>query len=107
MPSNDMEIATMTVSTLHTDKYRKVCGAINRSFINAHFSINAHFLTTQTYKRMRLLTGVYGMSVLGSSASTTVELFGVHFAYLSRELRHGTLRDSTSKLAALARGESR
>ena len=30
--------------------------AINRSFISAHFSINAHFLTVQTYKCMRLIT---------------------------------------------------
>ncbi len=36
-------------------------GAINRSFISAHFSISAYFLTTQTYKRMRLLTRVYGI----------------------------------------------
>ena len=48
----------MTVSALHTD--RKVDGAIDRSFISAHFSINAYFLTAQTYKRMRLTTRVYG-----------------------------------------------
>ena len=35
-------------------------GAINRSFISAQFSISAYFLTVQTYKRMRLITRVYG-----------------------------------------------
>ena len=34
--------------------------AINRSFISAHFLLSAYFLTVQTYKRMRLITRVYG-----------------------------------------------
>jgi hypothetical protein len=38
-----------------------VGGAINRSFTSAHFSISAYFLTAQTYKRMRLITRVYGI----------------------------------------------
>ena len=63
MPSNDVEIATMTVSALHTDRTWKVGGAINRSFISAHFSISAYFLTVQTYKRMRLTTRVYGIKI--------------------------------------------
>ena len=36
-------------------------GAINRSFINAHFLLSIYFLTAQTYKRMCLITRVYGM----------------------------------------------
>ena len=36
-------------------------GVINCSLISAHFSINAYFLTAQTYKRMCLTTQVYGM----------------------------------------------
>ena len=35
-------------------------GAINRSFMNAHFLLSAYFLTFQTYKRMRLIIRVYG-----------------------------------------------
>ena len=35
-------------------------GAINRSLISAHFLLSAYFLTVQTYKRMRLITRVYG-----------------------------------------------
>ena len=30
-------------------------------FYNARFSIIAYFLTAQSYKRIRLITGVYGM----------------------------------------------
>ena len=41
-------------------------GAINRSFISAHFLLSAYFLTAQTYKHMRLITRVYGKrSVVG------------------------------------------
>ena len=36
-------------------------GANNRSLISAHFFISAYFLTTETYKRMRLTTRVYGI----------------------------------------------
>jgi hypothetical protein len=39
VPSNGVEIATMTVSTLHADKSWKVGGAINHSFTSTHFSI--------------------------------------------------------------------
>ena len=35
-------------------------GAINHSFISAHFLLSAYFLTVQTYKCMRLITQVYG-----------------------------------------------
>ena len=35
-------------------------GAINRSFISAHFLLSLYFLTAQTYKHMRLITRVYG-----------------------------------------------
>ena len=35
-------------------------GAINCSFISAHFSISTYFLTAQTYKHMRLITQAYG-----------------------------------------------
>ena len=66
VPSNDVEIATMTVSTLHTHKYWKVGGAINHCLISVHFSIRACFLTTQTYKRMRLSTRVYSNLVTGN-----------------------------------------
>ena len=45
-------------------------GTIDPSLISAHFSISAYFLTTQTYKRMRFTTRVYGIftdtSVLAS-----------------------------------------
>ncbi len=37
-------------------------GAINRSFISAHFFICTYFLTAQTCKRMHLITRVYGIS---------------------------------------------
>ena len=37
-------------------------GATKRSFISAYFLLSAHFLTTQSYKRMRLTTLVYGIS---------------------------------------------
>ena len=37
-------------------------GANIPSLISAHFRISAHFLTVQTYKRMRLTTRVYGKS---------------------------------------------
>ena len=43
---------------------KKVGGAINRSLISAHFSISAYFLTVQTYKRMRLTTQVYGITLI-------------------------------------------
>ena len=46
-------------------------GAINHSFISVHFLISAYFLTVQTYKRMRLITRVYGMSVLSDQKSKT------------------------------------
>ena len=35
--------------------------AINHSFISAHFLLSAYFLTVQTYKRMHLITQVYGI----------------------------------------------
>ena len=35
-------------------------GAINCSFISAHFLLSTYFLTAQTYKRMRFITRVYG-----------------------------------------------
>ena len=38
-------------------------GAINRSYISAHFSISAYFLTVQTYKHMRLITRVYSIRI--------------------------------------------
>ena len=38
-------------------------GAINRSFINAHFLLSAYFLTTQTYKCMHLITRVYSTNI--------------------------------------------
>ena len=39
-------------------------GAVNRSFISTHFLLSAYFLTAQTYKRMRLITQVYGIYVV-------------------------------------------
>ena len=39
-------------------------GAINRSFISAHFLLSAYFLTAWTYKHMRLTTQIYGISFL-------------------------------------------
>ena len=36
-------------------------GAINRSFISAHFLLSTYFLTAQTCKRMCLITRVYGI----------------------------------------------
>ena len=36
-------------------------GAIYCSFISTHFLLSTYFLTTQTYKCMRLITQVYGM----------------------------------------------
>ena len=48
-------------------------GAINRSFISAHFLLNTYFLTVQTYKCMRLITRVYGMTVM-----TYVNVHAVH-----------------------------
>ena len=39
-------------------------GATKRSFINAYFLLSAYFLTTQSYKRMRLTTRVYGISLI-------------------------------------------
>ena len=39
-------------------------GAINRSFISAHFLLSAYFLTAWTYKNMRLTTQIYGTSFL-------------------------------------------
>ena len=39
-------------------------GAINRSFMSAHFLLSTYFLTVQTYKRIRLITQVYG-TVIG------------------------------------------
>ena len=39
-------------------------GAINRSFISAHFLLSAYFLTVQTYKRLRLITRVYGICIV-------------------------------------------
>ena len=38
-------------------------GAINRSFISAHFLLSAYFLTPQTYKRMCLITRVHGITL--------------------------------------------
>ena len=38
-------------------------GAINCSFISAHYLLSAYFLTVQTYKHMRLIARVYGSSV--------------------------------------------
>ena len=40
-------------------------GAINRSFISAHFLLSAYFLTAQAYKHMCLITRVYGNALLG------------------------------------------
>ena len=40
-------------------------GAINRPFISAHFLLSAYFLTAQTYKRMHLITRVYGICKCG------------------------------------------
>ena len=37
-------------------------GAINRSFISAHFLLSTYFLTVQTYKCMRLITRAYSMT---------------------------------------------
>ena len=37
-------------------------GAINHSFISAHFLLSVYFLTAQTYKRMCLITRIYGIS---------------------------------------------
>ena len=42
-------------------------GARNCSFISAHFLLSAHFLAAQTYKRMRLITRVYGIAILGGN----------------------------------------
>ena len=39
-------------------------GARNRSFISAHFLLSAYFLAAQTYKCMRLITRVYGITGL-------------------------------------------
>ena len=36
-------------------------GAINRPFISVQFLLSTYFLTAQTYKRMRLITQVYGI----------------------------------------------
>ena len=36
-------------------------GAINRSFISAHFLLSTYFLTAQTYKHMHLITQVYAI----------------------------------------------
>ena len=44
--------------------YWKVGCAINHSLVSAHFSISAHFLATQTYKRMCLSTWVYGITTM-------------------------------------------
>ena len=33
---------------------------INHSFVNEHFLLRTYFLTIQIYKRMRLITRVYG-----------------------------------------------
>ena len=35
-------------------------GAVNCSFISAHFLLSTYFLTAQTYKCMCLITRVYG-----------------------------------------------
>ena len=35
-------------------------GAKNRSLINEHFLLSTYFLIAQTYKRMYLITEVYG-----------------------------------------------
>ena len=35
--------------------------AINHFFISTHFLLSTYFLTVQTYKRMHLITRVYGM----------------------------------------------
>ena len=39
-------------------------GAIMCSLISAYFLLSTYFLTTQSYKRMRLTTRVYGISQL-------------------------------------------
>ena len=58
-------------------------GARNRFFKSAHFLLSAYLLVAQTYKRMRLITRVYGIikgltttntensPVIGSSAGST------------------------------------
>ena len=38
-------------------------GAIKCSLIRAYFLLSAYFLTAQSYKRMRLTTRVYGITV--------------------------------------------
>ena len=43
-------------------------GAIKRSLISAYFLLSAYFLTTQSYKRMRLTTRVYGITLTEASA---------------------------------------
>ena len=44
--------------------------AINRSLINAHFSISAYFLTVQTYKCMHLTTQVWISDKVNVSSGT-------------------------------------
>ena len=46
-------------------------GARNRSFISAHFLLSAYFVAAQTYKRMRLITRVYGIYAVGCVSNQT------------------------------------
>ena len=73
---------------IHAARYKGALpmgGAINRSFISAHFLLSAYFLTVQTYKRMRLITRVYSTYIVvpvcmhnnnyGSVAITAMAIF--------------------------------
>ena len=41
-------------------------GATKRSLISAYFLFRAYFLTAQSYKRMRLITRVYGIIIIAA-----------------------------------------